>query len=368
MAILAPSTIALKDRRTIILRSLSVLDAETFLNFRRQIPQESNHTKQYVGMDYPSLEKMAQILEFQEADSAILNIGAFDCDRLVGFLNFRALNPQHPWIKHVAQFGMMVLKEYWGQGLGRELLKAQDVFAHAHGVNRIEAHVRVANERAVQLYLRSGFQIEGTRQQAAIIDNQICDEYYIAKILKSEPPKWLPPTLKTDRLILRPINIGDAQSIFDYSKNPNVSRYTLWEPHRSLEDSKEFIQNYVFKYYQQAVPEPLGVALKEDVNKIIGTVGCFWTSKQAKAMELAYAFGEDYWGKGFAAEASQAMIDYCFKEFSLKRIQARCKIENKASSRVMEKIGMTYEGTLRSAVFHRGKYWDMSYYAKVKEL
>jgi len=67
------------------------------------------------------------------------------------------------------------------------------------------------------------------------------------------------------------------------------------------------------------------------------------------------------------AEASQAVMDYCFKEFSLKRIQARCKVENKASARVMEKIGMTHEGTLKSAIFHRDKFWDMHYYAKVIE-
>ena len=51
---------------------------------------------------------------------------------------------------------------------------------------------------------------------------------------------------------------------------------------------------------------------------------------------------------------------------NLKRIQARCKSENKASARVMEKIGMNYEGTLKATVFHREKYWDMHYYAKIK--
>jgi len=127
------------------------------------------------------------------------------------------------------------------------------------------------------------------------------------------------------------------------------------------------IKDYIFDYYSKGVPEPLGITLKENPQKIIGTVGCFWTSKQAKAMELAYAIGEEYWGNGFVTEASQAVIDYCFKEFSLKRIQARCKAENKPSARVMEKIGMTYEGTLKSAIYHRDRYWDMAYYAKVVE-
>ncbi|MEN0059520.1 MAG: GNAT family N-acetyltransferase [Bdellovibrio sp.] len=178
---------------------------------------------------------------------------------------------------------------------------------------------------------------------------------------------WQPPTLETSRLILRPIQLTDAENIFAYAKDPNVCKYTLWETHQSVQDSLSYIKDYIFDYYSKGVPEPFGITLKENPQTVIGTVGCFWTSKQAKAMELAYAIGEEHWGKGLVAEASQAVMDYCFKEFALKRIQARCKVENKASSRVMEKIGMTYEGTLKSAIFHRNKFWDIAYYAKVIE-
>ena len=80
-------------------------------------------------------------------------------------------------------------------------------------------------------------------------------------------------------------------------------------------------------------------------------------------MELAYAISQDYWGQGLVPEASQAVVNYCLKEFGLKRIQARCKSENKASARVIGKIGMKFEGSLKSAIFHREKYWDMDYYA-----
>lgn len=184
-------------------------------------------------------------------------------------------------------------------------------------------------------------------------------------VIHENKKTWQPPTLETSRLILRPIQLSDAESIYAYAKNPNVCKYTLWETHQSVQDSLSYIEEYIFDYYSKGVPEPLGIALKENPQKIIGTVGCFWVSKRAKSMELAYAIAEEYWGKGLVAEASQAVMDYCFKELSLKRIQARCKAENKASARVMEKIGMTYEGTLKSAIFHRDRFWDMSYYAKV---
>lgn len=227
--------------------------------------------------------------------------------------------------------------------------------------------VRVKNDRGINLYEKSGYKIEGTRKQAAKIDGEFHDEYFIAKILLESKRNWKPPTLETSRLILRPIRLADAESIFAYAKNPNVCKYTLWEAHQSIKDTLSYVKNYIFDYYSNGVPEPLGITFKENPQTVIGTVGCFWTSNQAKAMELAYALGEEHWGKGLVAEAAHSVMDYCFKEFSLKRIQARCKDENKASRRVMEKIDMTYEGTLKSAIFHRNKFWDMIYYAKVIE-
>jgi ribosomal-protein-alanine N-acetyltransferase len=184
-------------------------------------------------------------------------------------------------------------------------------------------------------------------------------------VLTEKSRLWAPPVIETKGLLLRALDLADAKSIFEYAKNPNVCRYTLWSAHKSIDDSVSFIRDYALPHYAQGTPEPFGIALREEPNIIIGTVGCFWTSKTAKAMELAYAIGEAHWGKGLVAEAAQNVMEYCFKEFSLKRIQSRCKAENVASARVMEKIGMVYEGTLKSAVFNQNRFWDMRYYAKV---
>lgn len=178
---------------------------------------------------------------------------------------------------------------------------------------------------------------------------------------------WQPPTLTTERLILRPITLEDAQDIFNYAQNPNVSRYTLWEPHQTIDDSVSYIKDYIMPYYSKKVPEPLGITLRVHPQKIIGTVGCFWVSEKSRSMELAYALAEEYWGKGIVAEASIVLMNYCFKEYSLKRIQAQCSIENVASARVMEKCGMQFEGTRRSSLYHREKFWDMACYAKINQ-
>ena len=188
---------------------------------------------------------------------------------------------------------------------------------------------------------------------------------FIAKLLDDPNKNWTPPTLTTERLLIRPIELTDAESIFKYAKNPKVSRYTLWESHQTLQDSVNFIQDYVFPLYAEREPEAMGIAFKETPDQLIGSVGCFWGSKKSKNMEMGYALSEEHWGKGIMVEAAKAVMDYCFKEFGLKRIQARCKVENLGSARVMEKLGMKFEGTHKSSVLHRGRYWDLHVYAKI---
>ena len=178
--------------------------------------------------------------------------------------------------------------------------------------------------------------------------------------------QWLPNVLETARLRLRPISLSDAPAIFEYAKIPKVSQYTLWEPHNTIADTEAFIKDYVFLRYRNQEPEALGIARKENEKLIIGTVGCFWVNRSSNSMELAYALAEPHWGKGIAAEASKAVINYVFSDFPAIRIQARCKAENTASRRVMEKIGMQFEGTQRSSLHHRSRYWDMHYFSVLK--
>ncbi len=169
------------------------------------------------------------------------------------------------------------------------------------------------------------------------------------------------PSLQTPRLILRSLTIDDAPAIFDYATDPEVSRYTLWEPHKTLNDSISFIQDYAFKRYADGHPEPFGMIQKEQPDIVIGTIGCFWVSPRHRSMELAYAIGRKYWGKGLVVEAGHALLKYVFSQFDVERLQCRCKVENLASARVMEKLGFQKEGVLRSEVFHRNIFWDMHY-------
>jgi RimJ/RimL family protein N-acetyltransferase len=162
---------------------LSKISKEKLLVFRRQIASETTNTMQYVGQEYPTVEETAKRLNAQLEDKSTINVGVFDSDHIVGYLNFRMPWGDHPWVAHLAQFGMMILKPYWGQGIGKKMLQIQETHAQKIGVSRIEAMVRVANDRGVTLYERSGYKIEGTRKKAALINGEFVDEYFIAKVM-----------------------------------------------------------------------------------------------------------------------------------------------------------------------------------------
>ena len=177
---------------------------------------------------------------------------------------------------------------------------------------------------------------------------------------------WRPPILETERLYLRPLDENDADAVFAYAGNPNMTHYTLWETHRSRDDSLLFVRDYAYSRYCERVPEPLGMTLRERPDWVIGSLGCFWVSKPNAIMELGYALSERYWGQGLVVEAARVLLDYTFTEYPVERMQARVVVENRASHRVLQKLGFVFEGNQRAALFRRGKFWDVAYYSVLR--
>jgi RimJ/RimL family protein N-acetyltransferase len=89
--------------------------------------------------------------------------------------------------KHTAYVVIGVRRSHAGLGIGGRLLGELDSWAHAAGVLRLELTVMTTNERAVGLYCKLGYQIEGTRRAALRIDDELVDEYWMAKLLNPGP-------------------------------------------------------------------------------------------------------------------------------------------------------------------------------------
>ncbi len=176
------SKVQTRSGKTYEQRSFTAEDAEALQIFFYQSALESTHTLHYKEKNIP-VSKIQERCNQSLESPCDLFLGAFDNDKIIGQLLFRVSHPEHPWVKHVGEFGMTVLKDYWGQGVGSALLEQMEDFAKSIGITRIEAKVRVSNARGIALYKKSGYEIEGSRKKAALIDGVFQDEFYIAKLL-----------------------------------------------------------------------------------------------------------------------------------------------------------------------------------------
>lgn len=169
------------------------------------------------------------------------------------------------------------------------------------------------------------------------------------------------PTIETPRLIMRRIQMSDASDLFRYSSDPEVARYVMWDAHRSIHDSRTYIR-YIQRQYRYDEPSSWGIVLRA-TQRLIGTIGYMWWSRENHSAEVGYSLGRAYWNQGLTTESLAAVIDFGFSRMRLHRIEAQHCVENSASGRVMEKCGMFKEGILRGRLYNRGEYMDVALYA-----
>lgn len=174
------------------------------------------------------------------------------------------------------------------------------------------------------------------------------------------------PVLKTERLVLRPLRASDLDDLFEYTQDEETARYVTWNANQTIEQAEQFL-NYVLSNYDQGKEAPWAIVWKE-TGKMIGTIDFIHLLlDDNKQTELGYALSRQFWGKGIVTEAVARVMAYGFEELKLERIQARCMEQNIGSARVMEKVGMTYEGTLRRLIFIKGAFHDVKMYAILRD-
>jgi [ribosomal protein S5]-alanine N-acetyltransferase len=173
--------------------------------------------------------------------------------------------------------------------------------------------------------------------------------------------------IKSKRLYIRSLKIDDAENIFDYAKNINVSRYVAWDTHKSIHDSIDYIKKTIAMYKICPISNLAITKFENNDEKLIGTVGLYQNSRLSPlTYELGYILSEKWWGKGYAFEAANALVNYAFKNFNIQRIEANCVLENYQSSRIMEKLGMQREGILRKYFIKNNVIYDIYIYSILK--
>jgi [ribosomal protein S5]-alanine N-acetyltransferase len=173
------------------------------------------------------------------------------------------------------------------------------------------------------------------------------------------------PTLETPRLILRQLTLDDAPDYFEFSSDPEVTRFIMRPTHDSIEMTRQRLEEVLAPEFL-AVHKQWGMVLK-DGGKLIGTCGLFVESKNDKRAGMGYTLNRAYWSRGYTTEAVRAMIDYGFEQEEYNRLEAMCFLDNFGSARVMEKAGMSYEGILRQYMFIKGEYKDLKVYSIIRD-
>ncbi len=169
------------------------------------------------------------------------------------------------------------------------------------------------------------------------------------------------PELTTDRLLLRPVRLSDAREMFTYSCDPEVSRYVLWEPHRSIADTYEAIFE-LRRQYRRGEPATFAIVLRHE-RIMIGTIGFMWLNAASRSAEIGYSLSRRYWNCGYMTEALTAVLGFAFQTLHLHRVEAQHDIQNPASGRVMQKAGMRLEGTLRDRLYMKGRFVTVCVYS-----
>ena len=164
-------------------------------------------------------------------------------------------------------------------------------------------------------------------------------------------------SIESERLLLRRIQKRDAAHMYDYAKRGDVTRYLLWSPHPSPEYTASYISS-IQRFYRSGQYFDYAVILKSE-NRMIGTCGFSRLDAPNGCAEAGYVINPDYQGRGYATEALNALLHFGFRELGLNRIEARFMTENKASLRVMEKCGMSFEGVQRELMLVRGEFRDV---------
>jgi len=172
------------------------------------------------------------------------------------------------------------------------------------------------------------------------------------------------PVLETGRLVLRQISLQDTETIYNHCKIPEMSLHTTWDIPKSSDDTKAFIE-HVLKSYEEKRGINWAIVLK-GTGELVGTIDLMGQVANGIG-ELAYGIYPPYWGRGIGTEAARAVVDFGFEVMGLVRIQARVFPDNIGSERIMEKLGMVYEGTYRKAMFVKGGYRDLKVYALIRE-
>ena len=159
-----------------------------------------------------------------------------------------------------------------------------------------------------------------------------------------KPPERIEP----ERLVLRKPRMEDVPDIFvGYAQDIEVTRYLTWRPHKNVEETRQIVRQ-MLRNWEAGNVYPYALTTRAS-DTIIGMIAMH---PDGFRLGIGYVLARAHSGKGYASEATQAIVDRALQQPSIHRVHGTADVENLASRRVLEKVGMQCEGILRKYIIH----------------
>lgn len=159
--------------------------------------------------------------------------------------------------------------------------------------------------------------------------------------------------LETERVYLTKISEEHLDDLFAYASDDEVTEHVSWETHTDKEQSRQFIRR-TRELYESGVHYDWALVHKES-GRMFGTTGLRIGEPSDTAAELGYVLAKEFWGRGLATEVANEVVRFGFEELELSEIHAYVFLGNDASVRVLEKLGMSYEGIVTYTLMQGNK-------------
>lgn len=173
-------------------------------------------------------------------------------------------------------------------------------------------------------------------------------------------------TFLTERLLIREYKKSDIDGFLRVIRQPEIYATTYGIPKYYSRFRGEWWLRTIKENKNNHTAYEFAVFLR-DKNYYIGNVGLINISFEHNRADISYYIDREYMNRGFATEAAKEMLKYGFERYGFNKIQGICMSCNPASRKVMEKIGMKYEGTLRQDLYKDGIYYDIDRLSILKE-
>jgi RimJ/RimL family protein N-acetyltransferase len=172
------------------------------------------------------------------------------------------------------------------------------------------------------------------------------------------------PTIRAERVCLRPVRSDDVDALFTIFSDPKVMRYWSTPALVNMAEARQLVDEIYDCFARQSMIK-WAVALTSD-DSLIGTASLFNVNLENGRGEIGYCLGSAHWGKGYINEALKALVSYCFNELNFRRLEADVDPRNTASLRTLERMGFKHEGHLRERWRVNGEIQDTYFFGLLR--